>query len=87
MLTKAVLAKKFFVEIPGNMITVLTSVNKVLKVLTPWPNIIELAPTDKTVLILLNGSGKIFDKELIADIVVLNEDVPSELKSVSVEPL
>jgi hypothetical protein len=87
VLTKAVLAKKFFVEIPGNKFTVLASVNNVLNVLTPWPNIIELAPIDKTVLILLNGSGKIFDKELIADIVVLNEDVPSELKNVNVEPL
>jgi hypothetical protein len=66
---------------------VLTCVNNVLNVLTPWPKFIELAPKDKAVLILLNGIGIRFDNELSADIEVLNEDEPSELKRVIVDAL
>jgi hypothetical protein len=82
-----VLAKKLFVDIPGNSMTVLALLKSVLRVLRPGPQFIELAPKDREVLILLKGIGKIFDKELSADIVVLNEEVPSELKSVIVDAL
>ena len=81
------LAKKFVVDIPGNSITVLTSLKSVLRVLRPGPKFIELAPKDRTVLVLLKGIGKILDKELSADMDVLNEEVPSELKSVIVDAL
>jgi hypothetical protein len=87
VLTRAVLAVKVFVDTPGNINTLLTCVNKVLSVLTPWPTLIVLAPNDKAVLILLNGIGMIFDNELRADIDVLNEDEPRELKRVIVEEL
>ena len=87
LLTRAVLAKKLVVDIPGNSNTVLTSLKSVLRVLRPGPKFIELAPKDRAVLVLLKGIGKILDKELSADNDVLNEEVPSELKSVIVDAL
>lgn len=82
VLMRAVLAMKFFVEIPGKKLKVLTCEMRVLRVLTPWPKFIVLAPRDKAVLILLKGIGMISCKELSADIVVLNEEEPRELNCV-----
>ena len=82
VLMRAVLAMKLFVEIPWKKLKVLACEMRVLIVLTPSPKFIELAPSDKAVLILLKGIGIMSCKELRADIVVLKEDVPSELNCV-----
>lgn len=82
VLMRAVLAMKLFVEIPGKKLKVLACDKNVLRVLTPWPKFIVLAPIDKAVLILLKGIGMMSCKELSADIVVLNEEVPRELNCV-----